>query len=116
MSTLDDRTRAGGPPAATDYEQVQRSADFVELRRRYRSFAFPMTGFFLVWYFLYVLLSTFAVDFMSTRVVGNITIGLVFGLLQFVTTGLITWAYVRHANRNLDPLAEKLRIEIEEGR
>jgi uncharacterized membrane protein (DUF485 family) len=50
---------------------------------------------------------------MATKVVGNINVGLIFGLLQFVSTFVITTLYVRHANKNLDPLAEKLRGEIE---
>ena len=41
------------------------------------------------------------------------TIGLLLGLLQFVTTFLITWMYIRHANKNLDPIASKLRAELE---
>ena len=32
-------------------------------------------------------------DFMSTKVVGNINVALVFGLLQFVTTFLLAWLY-----------------------
>jgi uncharacterized membrane protein (DUF485 family) len=85
------------------------------LRRRLRGFVFPMTAAFLVWYMLYVLLSDYATGFMSTKVFGNINIGLIFGLLQFVSTFLITWLYVRHANRHLDPIAEKIRGEIEGG-
>ena len=45
-----------------------------------------MTGLFLAWYLLYVLLADYAHDFMSTKVVGNINIGLILGLLQFVST------------------------------
>ena len=114
MSTTDDR-RAGGIPVAT-YESVQRSPDFQQLRRSYRGFSFPMTVAFLAWYALYVLLSVFAPDFMATELFGNINIGIVLGLAQFASTALITWLYVRHANRSLDPLAEKIRHEIEEGR
>jgi uncharacterized membrane protein (DUF485 family) len=40
-------------------------------------------------------------------------VGLVFGLLQFVSTFLITFLYVRFADRRLDPLAAELRTEIE---
>jgi hypothetical protein len=36
-------------------------------------------------------------------------------LLQVVSTFLITWLYVRHANRKLDPIADKIREEIEGG-
>jgi len=87
----------------------------VELRRRLRSFVFPMAGLFLVWYLLYVLLADYAHDFMATKVVGNINVGLIFGLLQFVSTFAITTLYVRHANKNLDPAAEKIRNELEGG-
>lgn len=100
-------------PSPTRYREVEQSAEFVELRKKFRNFAFPMTVAFLVWYFLYVLLSVYAVAWMSTRVAGTITIGLLISLLQFVTTFLITWLYIRHANRSLDPLARKLKTEIE---
>lgn len=97
----------------TDWEQIQGSADFADLRRRLRVFVFPMTVLFLVWYLLYVLLADYAHGFMSTKLFGNVNIGLIFGLLQFVSTFLITWLYVRYANRKLDPVADKIRGEIE---
>jgi uncharacterized membrane protein (DUF485 family) len=111
LSTTDDPT-AGGISAGA-YESAQVTPDFVELRGRYRRFAFPMTAAFLSWYAMFVLLSVFAADFMSTLLWGNISIGLVIGLGQFASTALITWLYVRHANRRLDPLAEKLCHELE---
>ncbi|HEX2131906.1 MAG TPA: DUF485 domain-containing protein [Actinophytocola sp.] len=92
---------------------MQNSAEFRQLRKRLRTFVFPMTVAFLVWYLLYVLLSAYAHDFMSTTVFGNINIGLIFGLLQFVSTFLITSLYVRHANRHLDPVSDKIRADIE---
>ena len=101
------------PDAETDYERVQRSPEFQALRRRFRSFVFPMTGFFLAWYLLYVLLAAYAPDFMSIRVAGNITVGLLFGLGQFVTTFAITMLYARWANTHQDPIAEDLRQHIE---
>jgi uncharacterized membrane protein (DUF485 family) len=97
------------------YAAVQDEPDFVELRRRLRSFVFPMTLAFLVWYLLYVLCSAFARDFMRHKVVGSINIGLVFGLLQFVSTFLIAWAYSRYARTKLDPLADKLRADVDGG-
>src|SRR5689334_20287337 len=92
---------------------VQQSADFVALRRAFRRFVFPVTIAFLVWYGLYVLLSAYARGFMSHKVVGHINVALVFGLLQFLSTFLIAWAYTRYADRNLDPAADKLRDELE---
>ena len=50
---------------------------------------------------------------MSIKLVGNINVGLVFGLLQFASTFLITALYVRYANKNLDPVAEQIRERVE---
>jgi uncharacterized membrane protein (DUF485 family) len=96
-----------------EYLQAQNSPEFVELKRRFRRFAFPMTVAFLVWYLLFVLLSVYAADFMSTEVFGNVNIGLVFGLLQFVSTFAITHLYVAHANKNTDPIADEMRTRLE---
>ncbi|GAA2727325.1 DUF485 domain-containing protein [Cellulomonas aerilata] len=103
----------GADRAETDYERVQRSAEFQALRRRFRTFVFPMTGLFLAWYLVYVLLAAYATDFMSTRLAGNITVGLVFGLGQFVSTFVITMLYARWANTHQDPIADELRQRIE---
>ncbi len=96
-----------------DFARVQASAEFKQLKVTFRAFAIPMTVVFLVWYFLYVLLSTYAEGFMSTPLIGNLNVGLTLGLLQFVSTFLITGLYVRHANRKIDPIATKLREELE---
>ena len=96
-----------------EYEQAQASPEFVELKKRFRAFAFPMTLAFLSWYLLFVLLSTYAHDLMSAEVFGNITVGLVFGLLQFVTTFVITHVYVAHANKRTDPIADAMRDRLE---
>lgn len=111
---MSDTNQHGPDPAA--FERAQQSPEFADLRHTFRSFAFPMSAAFLVWYLLYVLLSTYAVDFMSTPVIGNVNAGLLISLAQFATTFLLTWLYVRHANTKVDPLAEKVRSELEEGR
>lgn len=111
MSTTESQAR---PPEPDQWTEVQSSAEFVELRRRLRVFVFPMTVLFLVWYLTYVLLADYAPEFMSTKLFGNINVGLVLGLLQFVSTFAITTLYVRYANRKLDPLALKLRERLGE--
>ena len=97
------------------YVAVQRSDDFVGLRRALRGFVFPMTAAFFLWYALYVILSAYARGFMDTKVVGHINVALIFGLLQFVSTFLIAWLYARFADRKLDPIADRMRAEIEKG-
>lgn len=106
-----------GQQSTTDpWVEAQASPDFRELRKRLRGFVFPMTALFLAWYLAYVLLASYAGDFMATRVAdSNITVGLIIGLLQFVTTFVITTIYVAFANKRLDPLAETVRERVEGG-
>jgi uncharacterized membrane protein (DUF485 family) len=91
------------------YAELASTDEFKTLRKRYRGFAIPATVAFLLWYFLYVLMSTFAEDFMATKVVGNINVALIFGLLQFLSTFLIAYMYSRYANKNFDPIAADLQ-------
>ncbi len=90
------------------YDELHESADFIELRRRFRRFVFPTTAAFLSWYLLYVVMSNWADDFMSKQVVGHINVALVFGVLQFVSTFILAWLYARYMNRRVDPLARQL--------
>jgi uncharacterized membrane protein (DUF485 family) len=101
--------------SSTDFESAEKLEKFQTLKRRHRSFVFPVAIGFLVWYFAYVLLADYAHDFMSTPVFGNVNVGLLFGLGQFVTTFAVTTWYVWYANRHLDPLADELRAELEGG-
>jgi uncharacterized membrane protein (DUF485 family) len=111
VSTTDSSPPGSGSLA---YEEIQATPEFAALRRRLRNFVFPLTIGFLVWYFLFVLLATYAHGFMATKIGGgNITIGLVFGLLQFVSTFAITMYYASWANRKFDPEAEALRERAE---
>jgi uncharacterized membrane protein (DUF485 family) len=110
-----ETSRRGAAPGPERYLAAQRSPEFVGLRKALRGFVFPMTIAFLAWYALYVVLSAYARGFMTTQVVGNINVALVFGLLQFASTFLIAWLYARYANRRLDPVAERLRATLQEG-
>ena len=112
MSTV-EHTPSESTPDAQKWVDVQASDDFAELKHRLRKFVFPVSGLFLAWYLLYVLLADYAHDFMSTKVIGNINVGLIIGLLQFVSTFVITTVYVRFANKHIDPAAEQLRERIE---
>lgn len=96
-----------------DYEAVEQSHEFQQLKYRFRRFVFPWSVAFMVWFFAYVLMSTYAKDFMSQPVFGLVNVGLIFGLLQFVTTFGITMLYVRFANKTIDPMTAKLRAELE---
>ncbi|WP_369066698.1 DUF485 domain-containing protein [Kocuria carniphila] len=98
---------------AFDFTEAQRSDQFQQLRKTHRSFVFPMAVAFLVWYVAYVVTAMYAPEFMSQKLIGNINLGLILGLAQFVTTFGITAAYVSFANKKLDPQARALREKLE---
>jgi uncharacterized membrane protein (DUF485 family) len=94
---------------------MQASPEFAALRRRWRGFIFPMSALFLIWFLVYVLLSAYDHDLVNTTLGdSNITVGLLLGLLQFVSTFAIATIYVRFADKALDPEASRLRAEVEE--
>ena len=70
MTTTDG---SGGVHQRSDhpiYVEIQESSEFRELRSRFRKFVFPATVAFMTWYLLYVVMSMWAHDFMSTKIVG----------------------------------------------
>jgi uncharacterized membrane protein (DUF485 family) len=115
MSTDTPETAALDAPS-DPYLAVQQSAEFGGLRKALRGFVFPMTAAFFLWYALYVILSAYARDFMGTTLFGHINVALVFGLLQFASTFLIAWLYSRHAEREIDPIADRLRVQVMDNR
>jgi len=116
VSTTSDHDNATAPPpdTAQRYVIAQASPEFQDLRKRYRNWVFPVTIGALIWYFAYVLLAAYAPGFMGQKVIGNINIGLILGLLQFVTTFAITAAYIRFAGKVLDPASTAIKHSFEE--
>ncbi|MFL1377141.1 MULTISPECIES: DUF485 domain-containing protein [unclassified Nocardiopsis] len=87
---------------------------FLLLKQRLYRFIFPMSLAFMAWYLLYVFMSAFARDLMSTPVLGQFNLALVFGVLQFVTTFGIAILYSSYSRKNLDPAAADVRNALEE--
>ncbi|KOV20440.1 DUF485 domain-containing protein [Streptomyces sp. XY152] len=107
------------PPArradgADVYLEVQCSAAFQEVRGRYRRFVGPAVLAFLAWYVAYVVTATTAPGLMARPVAGAVNLGMLAGLGQFLTTFLLTWAYVRHARLRRDRAALELRWDAQE--
>jgi uncharacterized membrane protein (DUF485 family) len=98
------------------YDRLAETEEFREVRRRTGVFVIPATAAFLGWYLLYVVMSNWAHDFMSQKVLGHINVALIFGLLQFVSTFLIAWLYARHMNTHVDDLAHELDVRYEKER
>jgi uncharacterized membrane protein (DUF485 family) len=81
----------------------------VRVRRRLTRFIFPVSVLFFVWYMTYVLLAAYAHDFMARRAFGSVTVGLLLGLSQFVTTVVIMLWYARFTRTKVDPEIDRLR-------
>ncbi|MGO3362508.1 MAG: DUF485 domain-containing protein [Corynebacterium sp.] len=109
MSTPDARHT----PTPEEFVEAQASPEFQELRKKQRGFAFPVTIASLIWFVAYVLLALFAPGMYGTAVWGNINVGIILGLLQFLTTFIITYAYVKFADKELEPRTAALRDRLE---
>ena len=100
-------------PSAKEFIATQSSPEFQELRAKQRGFTFPLAIFGIAWFVVYVLLAMYAPSFMSTRIFSNVNIAILLGVAQFVTTFAITWAYVRYADKNLEPRSRAIRESLE---
>lgn len=102
-----------GPP---DFAAIRAHPDFVLVRRRITRFVIPVSALFLAWYLTYVLLAAYAPGFMAHRVTGSVTVGLLLGLSQFVSTVVIMLWYARFTRKNVDPKIAELRTAAGENR
>lgn len=109
VAQLDKPARPDAAPDIPDgYQDVYDSPEFAELRKRFRRLVIPLVVAFLGWYMLYVLIATYEHGFMKHNVVGNLNVGLFFGLLQFVSTFGIAYLYSLRAEKEIDPLSADL--------
>ena len=92
---------------AIDWEAIERSPEFQELVHRRRAFVIPCTVFFLSWYLGFILLCAYAPDFMGDRVYQGLTVGYCLALTQFAMVFILGLWYLRRADHDFDPLAEK---------
>ncbi|KAB1551481.1 DUF485 domain-containing protein [Corynebacterium sp. zg254] len=100
-------------PSAAEFKACQQSPEFQELRSKQRGFTFPLTIAGLVWFMLYVVIAMYAPGVLNKPVFGNINVGILMGVSQFVTTFGITWMYVSYANKNLEPRSQAIRESLE---
>lgn len=98
-----------------DWSAIEREPDFRELVRRRRSFVLPGTAFFLLWYMGFIVVTALAPDFMGERVHEGLTVGYVYALTQFLMVLVLGIWYLRKADRQFDPLAQRIH-ERHEGR
>lgn len=93
---------------AVDWEAIERSPEFQELVHRRRSFVLPATIFFLAFYMGFILLAGYAEDFMADSVYEGLTVGYCLALTQFLMVFVLGIWYLRKAEKEFDPLAQRV--------
>lgn len=101
--------QVGDDRVSPDFAAIRDDPAFVAVRQRLLRFVFPASVLFLVWYMTYVLLAAYAPELMGYRVFGSVTVGLLLGLSQFVSTVVIMLRYTRFMRRRIDPQVVALR-------
>ena len=104
-----------GDPSSAAFLEVAASPEYAALRSTFRGFACPMTIAGLVSYFVFVVLSIYAVDFMATPLIGQLNVGTTLGLAQFAVVYVWTFLYVRFMTSRIDPIATGLKATLEKG-
>jgi len=101
-------TPVDGQVRRVDWEAIERSPEFQELVAKKRSFVLPATIFFLAYYMAFILLAGYAPDFMASSVYEGLTVGYCLALTQFVMVFALGIMYLRKADRDYDPLAQRV--------
>ncbi|MGH2970101.1 MAG: DUF485 domain-containing protein [Solirubrobacteraceae bacterium] len=101
-TTEEDRLRT------VDWEGIERSPEFQELVHRRRAFVVPATIFFLTYYMAFILLAGYAEDFMASSVYEGLTVGYCLALTQFLMVLVLGLMYLRRADHEYDPLAQRV--------
>ena len=101
-ATADDQVRG------IDWQAIEASPEFQELVTKRRSFVLPATIFFLSYYMAFILLAGYAEDFMASSVYEGLTVGYCLALTQFVMVFALGIMYLKRADRDYDPLAERV--------
>nr|WP_225447268.1 DUF485 domain-containing protein [Streptacidiphilus sp. PB12-B1b] len=96
------------------YRNVHQGEQFQEIRRTYRRFVFPACAVFLLWYLGYIVAAVALPGLMARPVAGPFNVAWLLGLLQFLSTFVITWLYARHARHRRDRAALGLRWETQD--
>ena len=87
----------------SDWRSVERSPEFRELVRRRKAFLVPITVFWVAFFLTYLLLAAFAPALMGERVLG-VSLGFLLSVAQILMTWLVTFLYLRRAERVFEPL------------
>jgi uncharacterized membrane protein (DUF485 family) len=101
--------RSGQPSAAktVDWLAVERSQEFQKLVHERRRFLVPATIVFLVGSIGYLLLAAFVPGVMDWQIVDGLPFAWVAAVSQVLLTWVLTFSYLRKADRDFEPLEQR---------
>ena len=86
-----------------------RNAALERLAARRARIACALTAAVMAVYFGFILLIAYAKPLLATKLRPGLSLGIALGALVIVISWLLTWLYVRWANRHYDAALDELR-------
>jgi uncharacterized membrane protein (DUF485 family) len=84
-----------------------REARLVQLASRRARLAAALTAVMIVIYFGFILLIAFNKPLMATLLTRGLSLGILMGALVILASWLLTWYYIRWANKHYDSALEE---------
>ncbi|HWT23265.1 MAG TPA: DUF485 domain-containing protein [Solirubrobacteraceae bacterium] len=97
----------GSPGTAFDWRGIESSPEFRELVASKRRFIVPAAVAVFAIFLGYLLLATFAEGFMGSEIVDGLPVAWALAVSQVVMTWVVTWLYLRKADREWEPLERR---------
>jgi uncharacterized membrane protein (DUF485 family) len=91
-----------------DWMRIERSEDFRELTSRRNRFIAAASGLTFMAFAVYLGLAVFAHGVTGTTILGGIPLAWPLAMTQVLLTWVVTWAYLRKADREFAPLEERI--------
>ena len=101
------KTDPGQGPVQQDWDKIAGSQEFKDLIALKKTFILPAFVIFFVYYFALPVAVGFAPKWMSVPIIGDVTLGYLFALSQFVVGGIIAWLYLG-ASEKFDALTKDI--------
>ncbi|WP_010650395.1 DUF485 domain-containing protein [Oceanobacillus massiliensis] len=97
-----------------DFEKVESSPQFQQFMANKKKFIVPVTIFFLVFYFLLPILTSYT-TFLNTPAVGDISWVWIFAVAQFIMTWVVCSIYVKKAASFDEEVDRIIENQIKKG-
>jgi uncharacterized membrane protein (DUF485 family) len=99
---------ADGATNSVDWTRIERSEDFRELTARRNRFIAAASAVTFTAFGVYLALAVFAHGLTGTLVLGGVPLAWLLAMSQVLLTWVVTWAYLRKADRDFAPLEQRI--------